>query len=111
MSDKKSQKRKMGEIEESIQESPKKQKTEVTEGQGKGQTSLVLQIKEARENLCSSVAEFKFNKKRVRVLSKVQDFPDGKNGVLYWMSRDQRVQGELHIEIAPRILANIVAII
>ena len=111
MSDKKSQKRKMGEIEESIKESPKKQKTEVTDGQGKGQTSLVQQIKEARENLCSSVAEFKFNKKRVRVLSKVQDFPDGKNGVLYWMSRDQRVQGELNNEIAPQIPTNRGAII
>lgn len=51
-------------------------------------------IKESRTSVCGSVAEFKFNKKRVRVLSKTQDFPDDSNGVVYWMSRDQRVQGK-----------------
>ncbi|XP_060565300.1 deoxyribodipyrimidine photo-lyase-like [Ruditapes philippinarum] len=48
-------------------------------------------IKDTRMSVCGSVAEFKFNKKRVRVLSKTQDFPDESNGVVYWMSRDQRV--------------------
>ncbi|XP_053403351.1 deoxyribodipyrimidine photo-lyase-like [Mercenaria mercenaria] len=51
-----------------------------------------LKIIESRKSVCKSVAEFKFNKKRVRVLSKAQDFPEDSNGVLYWMSRDQRVQ-------------------
>jgi deoxyribodipyrimidine photo-lyase len=51
-------------------------------------------IKDTRMSVCGSVAEFKFNKKRVRVLSKTQDFPDESNGVVYWMSRDQRVQGD-----------------
>ncbi|WAR28769.1 PHR-like protein [Mya arenaria] len=49
-------------------------------------------IAAARTAVCSSVAEFKFNKKRVRVLSKAKDFPDDCKGVVYWMSRDQRVQ-------------------
>lgn len=40
-----------------------------------------------------SIADFKFNKKRVRVLSADTEFPDDGDGVLYWMSRDQRVQG------------------
>lgn len=93
MSDKKKSKRK-ADTEESAKESSKKQKTEVTDSQGQGQNGLIKQITESRQKLCDSVAEFKFNKKRVKVLSKVQDFPDGKNGVIYWMSRDQRVQGK-----------------
>jgi len=44
-------------------------------------------------SVCASVAEFKFNKKRVRVLTKCKDFADDSDGVVYWMSRDQRVQG------------------
>lgn len=93
MSDKKKSKRK-ADTEELAKESSKKQKTEVTDSQGQGQNGLIKQITESRKKLCESVAEFKFNKKRIKVLSKVQDFPDGKNGVVYWMSRDQRVQGE-----------------
>lgn len=94
MSDKKKSKRK-ADTEESEKESSKKQKTEVMDSQGQGQNGLIKQITESRKKLCDSVAEFKFNKKRVKILSKVQDFPDGKNGVVYWMSRDQRVQGEI----------------
>lgn len=41
-----------------------------------------------------SVADFKFNKKRCRLLSKTMELADNRGGgVLYWMSRDQRVQG------------------
>lgn len=94
MSDKKKSKRK-ADTEEPAKESSKKQKTEVTDSQSQGQNGLIKQITESRKKLCESVAEFKFNKKRIKVLSKVQDFPDGKNGVVYWMSRDQRVQGEI----------------
>ena len=54
---------------------------------------FLLRIAESRSEVCQSVAEFKFNKKRVRVLSKAKDFPDESKGVVYWMSRDQRVQG------------------
>ena len=54
-----------------------------------------------REKAGESIAKFKFNKKRVRILGKSSEFPDDCNGVLYWMSRDQRIQGEL---VQPRIL-------
>ena len=54
-----------------------------------------------REKGGESIAKFKFNKKRVRVLGKSSEFADDCNGVLYWMSRDQRVQGEI---VYPRIL-------
>uniref|UniRef100_A0AAY4A7S5 Deoxyribodipyrimidine photo-lyase n=1 Tax=Denticeps clupeoides TaxID=299321 RepID=A0AAY4A7S5_9TELE len=35
---------------------------------------------------------FKFNHKRVSILSDVQKIKQGSQGVVYWMSRDQRVQ-------------------
>ena len=54
---------------------------------------FLTKIAQSRTDVSASVAEFKFNKKRVRVLSKAQDFPDSSKGVVYWMSRDQRVQG------------------
>lgn len=39
--------------------------------------------------------EMKFNKKRLRFISDTQKIKQGSDGVLYWMSRDQRVQGKL----------------
>lgn len=38
--------------------------------------------------------EMKFNKKRLRFISDTQKIKQGSEGVLYWMSRDQRVQGK-----------------
>lgn len=38
--------------------------------------------------------EMKFNKKRLRFISDTQKMKQGSEGVLYWMSRDQRVQGK-----------------
>lgn len=37
--------------------------------------------------------DFKFNKKRARVLSNATEFPEWGTGVIYWMFRDQRIQG------------------
>lgn len=37
--------------------------------------------------------EFKYNKKRVRLVSQGSDLKDDARCILYWMSRDQRVQG------------------
>lgn len=39
--------------------------------------------------------EMKFNKKRLRYISDTEKIKQGSEGVLYWMSRDQRVQGRL----------------
>lgn len=38
--------------------------------------------------------EMKFNKKRLRFISDSRSIKPGSEGVLYWMSRDHRVQGE-----------------
>lgn len=40
-----------------------------------------------------------FNKKRLRYLSDCQKIKQKSDGVLYWMSRDQRVQGDHRIKI------------
>lgn len=39
----------------------------------------------------------KFNIKRLRFISDTEKMKQGSKGVLYWMSRDQRVQGNSHI--------------
>jgi deoxyribodipyrimidine photo-lyase len=54
--------------------------------------SLYDQINFKRFELYESIAAFSFNKKRVRVLTEVKEFPENSNGILYWMSREQRIQ-------------------
>ncbi|KAI1284943.1 Deoxyribodipyrimidine photo-lyase [Halotydeus destructor] len=46
----------------------------------------------SRLNVGPSIADFKFNKKRIRMLRDVEDVPDHSKSVVYWMSRDQRVE-------------------
>ena len=41
-----------------------------------------------------SVVDFPFNDRRVRLVSEQRTIHVGSNGVVYWMSRDQRVQGK-----------------
>lgn len=50
-------------------------------------------LQEARRRAAPSVREFKYNKKRVRLVSQGSDLKDDARCILYWMSRDQRVQG------------------
>lgn len=52
---------------------------------------LLERFKEQREKT-ASVLEFNFKKKRCRVLSKSSEVEDNKKGIVYWMSRDARVQ-------------------
>ncbi|XP_071165110.1 deoxyribodipyrimidine photo-lyase-like [Mytilus edulis] len=67
----------------------KKQKLETSDIKS---DNFIEKISTSRSNVCKSISEFKFNKKRVRILSKAKDFPEDSQGVVYWMSRDQRVQ-------------------
>ena len=52
---------------------------------------LLENFKEHREKT-TSILEFDLKKKRCRVLSKCSEVADNKNGIVYWMSRDVRVQ-------------------
>ena len=56
---------------------------------------LMSKVAGLRKAAGSSILNFKFNKKRVKVLSDAMDVPADNQGVVYWMSRDQRVQGTL----------------
>ncbi|XP_052216711.1 deoxyribodipyrimidine photo-lyase-like isoform X1 [Dreissena polymorpha] len=53
---------------------------------------LATRISEARKSVCKSVADFQFNKKRIQVLSQSEHVLSECDGIVYWMSRDQRVQ-------------------
>lgn len=56
-------------------------------------SDLVSAINVKRKKCANNVMDFKFNKKRCRIISKSMDVGDHKGGILYWMSRDQRIQG------------------
>lgn len=77
-------------------------KTKLTDSENPGKklkledkedNSFIKEIIKDRLDNAASIKEFKFNKKRVRVLSTVKDIPENAQSILYWMSRDQRVQG------------------
>uniref|UniRef100_A0A8C5PK43 Deoxyribodipyrimidine photo-lyase n=1 Tax=Leptobrachium leishanense TaxID=445787 RepID=A0A8C5PK43_9ANUR len=79
----------------------KKRKTgQIGEGSG---GSLLEAIQRSRLGAASSVSEFKFNKKRVRLLSSEADLKDDAQAIVYWMSRDQRVQDNWAFLYAQRL--------
>lgn len=53
---------------------------------------FMKKLQAKREETAVSILEYKFNKKRVRIVSQEQMVPDNCEGVVYWMSRDSRVQ-------------------
>ena len=62
---------------------------------------LIDSIAQKRSSLFKNVLDYKFNKKRVRVLTPVDDISETSNGVLYWMTREQRVQGTIQVFLKP----------
>lgn len=52
-----------------------------------------LFFEKIRQNFCARPLDFKFNKERVKLLNGCNTIPEGKSNILYWMHRDQRVQG------------------
>ncbi|XP_046571771.1 LOW QUALITY PROTEIN: deoxyribodipyrimidine photo-lyase-like [Haliotis rubra] len=85
--------------EEDSGSAEKKVKVEASKKSG----DLLSDVIESRKSVCESVCKFKFNKKRVRVLSSAEEFPDDCDGVVYWMSRDQRVQDNWAFLYAQRL--------
>ena len=53
---------------------------------------FMKKLQAKREDTAKSILEYKFNKKRVRIVSQEQMVPDSCEGIVYWMSRDSRVQ-------------------
>ncbi len=58
-------------------------------------TGFLAAIESKRANFSPNILKFKFNKKRCRLLSKSMDIAESGGGILYWMSREQRVQGNI----------------
>lgn len=55
-------------------------------------TSAVQLLHNSRSKISRSIKEFPFNKKRVKVLSGPKEIGERKSGIVYWMSRNQRVE-------------------
>ena len=56
-------------------------------------TKFLDAISARREKCAADISRFKFNKNRCRLVSESMEMTDRGGGILYWMSRDQRVQG------------------
>ncbi|CAI9546446.1 unnamed protein product [Staurois parvus] len=76
----------------------KKQKKEDAVG-----GSLQDALKKSRLSAAASVSDFKFNKKRVRLVSVEENLKDDAEGIVYWMSRDQRVEDNWAFLYAQRL--------
>lgn len=55
--------------------------------------SLEAAVREARRRAAPSVRDFRYNKQRARLVSRGSELKEGAECILYWMCRDQRVQG------------------
>ncbi|XP_070539072.1 deoxyribodipyrimidine photo-lyase-like [Ptychodera flava] len=68
-----------------------------------GIEDFIEKIEAKRRATAGCVSDFRFNKKRIRLLSDVGQMPDTNNGIVYWMSRDQRVQDNWALLYAQRL--------
>ncbi|XP_075229488.1 deoxyribodipyrimidine photo-lyase-like isoform X2 [Lycorma delicatula] len=57
-----------------------------------GFEKFINEIIEERNQTAESVMDFKFEKSRVRILSKSKEVPEWAKGIVYWTFRDQRIQ-------------------
>ncbi|XP_034231046.1 deoxyribodipyrimidine photo-lyase [Thrips palmi] len=90
----------------SSKEPPKKKvKTEEASSPttSKSDTNLKQRLVQDRKETAPSILEFKFNKKRVRILSEATDVSENCKGIAYWMFRDERVQDNWAFLFAQRL--------
>ncbi|KAI8127234.1 hypothetical protein FF38_03178 [Lucilia cuprina] len=79
------------------------QKTSTSKG-SEDVNNFLLSLKEKRLKCAASIVDFSFKKKRVRILSKTQEVREDCQGpVVYWMSRDVRVQDNWAFLYAQRL--------
>ncbi|CAO1352263.1 unnamed protein product [Diamesa serratosioi] len=55
-------------------------------------SDFLVNIQNGRLQEGESILDFKFKKKRVKILTKAEEVAENKYGIVYWMSRDMRVQ-------------------
>ncbi|RXG51484.1 Deoxyribodipyrimidine photo-lyase [Armadillidium vulgare] len=65
--------------------------------------TFIEKLESERNEVARSITDFSFNKNRVRMLSKQLNIPEKCDGVVYWMSRDQRVQDNWALLFAQRL--------
>lgn len=65
--------------------------------------SLLTKIKQRRLDTAKSIMDFDFKKKRVRILSKSEYVKESSKGILYWMSREFRVQDNWNMLFAQKL--------
>ncbi|XP_076331892.1 deoxyribodipyrimidine photo-lyase-like [Tachypleus tridentatus] len=66
-------------------------------------SNILKDIEEARVKCAQSVSEFKFSEKRIRLISSSKDISKSCKGIVYWMSRDQRVQDNWALLYAQKV--------
>lgn len=66
-------------------------------------TDFLNRIKQERLDTAKSILDFDFKKKRVRILSKCENVKENSKGVLYWMSREFRVQDNWNMLFAQKL--------
>lgn len=66
-------------------------------------TNYTKDFETDRAKTAKSILEFNFRKRRIRILSQTDLFDENKNGVLYWMSRDARVQDNWAMLFAQKV--------
>lgn len=65
--------------------------------------SFAEQIAKSRHDVAPCVTDFSFNKKRVRILTQVQDVSRNGKAIMYWMMRDHRVYDNWSLLYAQKI--------
>uniref|UniRef100_A0A8B9VLW4 Deoxyribodipyrimidine photo-lyase n=1 Tax=Anas zonorhyncha TaxID=75864 RepID=A0A8B9VLW4_9AVES len=79
----------------------KEEEEEEEEEEAEG--GLEAALRAARRAAAPSVREFRYNKKRVRLVSRGPELREDAKCILYWMSRDQRVQDNWAFLYAQRL--------
>lgn len=77
--------------------------SEVDSRKAPDNNDFVEQFQNARLQTSKSIIEFKFNKNRIRILSSNETVPENARGILYWMSRDCRVQDNWALLFAQKL--------
>lgn len=55
-------------------------------------TTFIETLSRNRSNVGKSIIDFPFNNKRLKNLGATRQVPKNKKAIVYWMSRDQRVE-------------------
>lgn len=74
-------------------------------------SGFINQLQKNREKTAKSVLQFNFQNSRVRTLSKISEVKENCDSIIYWMSRDQRIQDNWALLFAQKLaLQNRVAL-